>query len=255
MSIYHDYARLYDRSGQLGFSLRMLHYLEELLAIHPVKGQSMLDLACGTGTVAIAMAGKGWQVQGVDGSAEMLRQAEGKTPLGVNIRWSQQDMRSFASAEPVNLVTCLYDSLNYMLTDDDLVSVFRCVYAALQPGGLFVFDMNTAWTLAVNWDDVNYVTDTEELTTILQSTYDDRRQRATVTLICFERQGECYTKVRERHIEQAFPLEQVATDLANSGYKIEAQYDCFTMRAAKDHNERVLWVARKPEVDDHLNLY
>lgn len=254
MSIYHDYARLYDRSGQLGFSLRMIHYLEELLAIHPVKGQSILDLACGTGTVAIAMTGKGWQVQGVDGSAEMLHQCKEKSPAGSNIRWSQQDMRSFTSAEPVSLVTCLYDSLNYMLTDDDLVSVFRSVYAALQPGGLFVFDMNTAWTLAVHWDDVTYVTDTEELTTILQSTYDDHRQRATAILICFERQGECYNKVRERHIEQAFPLEQVATDLANSGFKVEAQYDCFTLRAANDQNDRVLWVARKLGVDDHTSL-
>jgi ubiquinone/menaquinone biosynthesis C-methylase UbiE len=125
MSIYHDYARLYDRSGQLGFSLRMIHYLDELLAIYPANGHSMLDLACGTGTVAIAMAGKSWQVQGLDGSAEMLRQAEEKTPADVTIRWSQQDMRSFSSAEPVNLVTCLYDSLNYMLINDDLVAVFR----------------------------------------------------------------------------------------------------------------------------------
>ncbi|MHB1354641.1 MAG: class I SAM-dependent DNA methyltransferase [Anaerolineae bacterium] len=254
MSIYHDYARLYDRSGQLGFSLRMIHYLEELLAIYPVKGQSMLDLACGTGTVAIALAAKGWQVQGVDGSAEMLHQAEEKTPPDVNIRWSQQDMRSFTSAEPVSLVTCLYDSLNYLLTNDDLLSAFRHVHTALQPGGLFVFDMNTAWTLAVHWDDVTYVTDTEDLTTIMQSTYDDHRQRATVTLICFERQGDHFTKVRERHVEQAFPLEQVATHLANAGFKMEAQYVCFTLRAANDQDERVLWVARKLGVDDHTSL-
>jgi ubiquinone/menaquinone biosynthesis C-methylase UbiE len=254
MSIYHDYARLYDRSGQLGFSLRMIHYLEELFTIHPVQEQSMLDLACGTGTVAIAMAGKGWQVQGIDGSEEMLRQAKEKTPPGDRVSWSQQDMRSFAISEPVSLVTCLYDSLNYMLTNDDLVSVFRRVYYALQPGGLFIFDMNTAWTLAVHWDDVNYVTDTEELTTILQSTYDEHRQRATVTLLCFEKQGDLYSKVRERHVEQAFPLEQVATNLIDAGFQIQAQYDCFTTRAAKDQNERVLWVARKLGIDDHISL-
>lgn len=253
MPIYQDYARIYDRSGQLGFSKRMLNYIDQLLGVHPTQGNRMLDLACGTGTVAIGMALKGWQVQGIDGSAAMLQQAQAKSS-SAEIKWSQQDMRRFTTAEPVDLATCLYDSLNYMLTDADLVSVFRQVYAALRPNGLFIFDMNTAWVMANRWDGTCFVTDNDEFTSIMQTHYDGRHQRTLVTVTCFERQEEHYTKSKEEHIEQAYPLAQVSSDLTCVGLTIEAVYDCFTMRPAQENNERVLWVARKPAVDDAYYL-
>ena len=71
--------------------------------------------------------------------------------------------------ERVHLATCLYDSLNYMLTSDDLLAVFRRVYAALLPDGLFLFDMNTAWVMATLWDDETYFSDDDNLTVILKS--------------------------------------------------------------------------------------
>ncbi|MHB9031635.1 MAG: class I SAM-dependent DNA methyltransferase [Anaerolineae bacterium] len=250
MPIYEEYAHLYDRSGQLGFSMRMLHYIDQLLENYPATGNRLLDLACGTGTFAIGMALKGWYVQGIDGSSAMLDQARAKMPADVTIHWSQQDMRKFTVLEPVHLVTCLYDSLNYMLTDDDLVAVFRQVYAALFPGGLLIFDMNTAWVMASHWDDASYVTDTDNLTTIMQTTYNERRQRTTVNVICFERQGDSYRKSKEQHVEQAYPLTQVTHDLSLVGFTVEAMLDCFTLRPAQDNDDRVLWIARKTAIDD-----
>lgn len=254
MPIYQEYARLYDRSGQVGFSMRMLRYISQLLEIYPAHGNRLLDLACGTGTFAIGMALDGWQVQGVDGSAEMLAQAQAKTPGNVHISWSQQDMRSFCTREPVHLVTCLYDSLNYMLTDHDLVTVFRRTLAALLPNGLFIFDMNTPWVLANQWDDATYMSDSDELTAIMHSSYDARLQRATVTVTCFERQGELYRKTQEQHIEQAYPLEQVSSDLQLAGFRIEAMLRCFTFQPASYQDPRAVWVARKPTIDGHSHL-
>jgi SAM-dependent methyltransferase len=247
MSTYQDYAQVYDASGQFAFSLKMIPYIGQLLERHPVTGRVQLELACGTGTVALAQAEAGWRVYGVDGSAEMLAQARAKErDTGVSAFWSQQDMRRFLLPEPVNLATCLYDSINYMLTSDDLLAVFRAVFAALSPGGLFLFDMNTAWVMATLWDDETYFSDTDNLTVILQSKYDDKRQRTAVLLICFQKEGETYRKIAENHIEQAYPPEQVATLLTDVGFHLEAHYDCFTFREPTATAYRIMWVARRP---------
>lgn len=247
MSIYKDYAEVYDQSGQLAFSLRMLPYLQQLLERHPVQGRVMLELACGTGTVAIAMARAGWRVYGVDGSAEMLAQARAKVGEGEEAPiWSQQDMRYFLLPERLSLVTCLYDSLNYMLTSEDLLAVFRRVFRALLPGGLFLFDMNTAWALAELWDDETFVVDREDLTVILQCKYDPQRQRETVMVTCFQRVNELYRKIVECHTEQAYPDEQIATLLADAGFQLEARYDCFSFENPTPSTSRIMWVARRP---------
>jgi len=247
MSIYQDYARVYDASGQLAFSLKMITYLGRLLERHPAPGQTMLDLACGTGTVAISQAQAGWRVYGIDGSAEMLAQARAKADsTGATVLWSQQDMRHFHLPQRISLATCLYDSINYMLTNDDLLAVFRRVFSVLAPGGLFLFDMNTAWALATVWDDVTYFTDSNDLAMVMQSKFDDRRQRANVLVTCFERVGELYRKIVEQHTEQAYPLEQVATLLMDAGFKVEAYYDCFTFGPPDEETLRIMWVARKP---------
>ena len=247
MAIYKDYAQVYDHSGQLAFSLQMIPYLSRLLERHPAGGEVMLELACGTGTVAIAQAEAGWRVYAVDGSAEMLAEARGKArDSGTAPLWSQQDMRQFTLPERVHLVTCLYDSMNYMLTSDDLSMVFRQVYDVLLPGGLLLFDMNTAWAFATLWDEETYFIDSDDLTMTMKSDYDSQRQRASVTVTCFQRVGDLYRKIVERHTEQAYPREQIATLLADAGFWVEGNYDCFSLDPPTPSSNRIMWAARRP---------
>lgn len=250
MTIYHEYAAVYDASGQLAFSLRMIPYLNLLLTRHPVEKRVMIELACGTGTVAIAYADAGWRVYGIDGSADMLAQARAKA-MGnsAQVIWSQQDMRSFVVPERVGLVTCLYDSMNYMLTNKDLLAVFRRVHDALLPGGLFLFDMNTVAAMAQLWDDETYFSDANDLSVVFQSQYDDRIQRTTVQVTCFQRvQDALYRKIVERHTEQAYPREQIATFLTDVGFAIEGHYDCPSFADPTDDTHRIMWVARRAGV-------
>ncbi|MHB1318238.1 MAG: class I SAM-dependent DNA methyltransferase [Anaerolineae bacterium] len=252
MSIYKQYAAIYDASGQLAFSEQMIPYLARVLDRHPVAKGAMLDLASGTGTVAIAMALQGWRVIGVDRSEDMLGHARAKAAaLGESVpdgglSWLQADMRRFRLSSPVDLATCLYDSLNYMLTDTDLLAVFRSVFAALKAGGLFLADMNTAYALETYWDEQTYVTDTDDLTVIMSSRHDYVRHRSSVTVTGFERVGELYRKIQETHVEQAYPYEHVATLLTDAGFLIEASYNCFGFAPPDALTPRVFWVARRP---------
>jgi len=250
VTIYGDYAKVYDSSGQLDFSLQMIPYIEQLFGRHPAEGKTMLELACGTGTVAVAFAQKGWRVYGVDGSAQMLDQARAKAEVaaeeGLDLSWSQQDMRSFGIPERVHLTTCLYDSLNYMLTSEDLLAVFRRVFDALHPGGLFLFDMNTAWVMATSWDGETYFTDSDDLAVIFKGEYDARRQRTSVVVTCFQRVNDLYQKIVEHHMEQAYPREQIATLLTDAGFQVEASYRCLTFQEPDSATPRIMWVARRP---------
>ena len=243
MSQYEQYAHVYDASGQKRFSTRMLGYLAELIRRHPVPVKSMVDLACGTGTVAIGMAEQGWQVEGVDLSKQMLSVARSK-PGADAVLWRQQDMRKLTLDRPVALVTCLYDSMNYMLCDSDLAQVFRSVYYSLLPDGLFIFDMNTYEHLS-SVDQQSFVTESDDTTVIMACSFDERLLRTTISMTCFERQGDIYRRFDEVHVEQAFPPEHVATLLADAHLSLEGLYACFTLDSADDETERAVFVARR----------
>jgi SAM-dependent methyltransferase len=248
MSIYDDYAQVYDVSGQIAFSLKMIPYLDDLLQRHPVPGHAMLDLACGTGTVALSFAQQGWEVFGVDGSSGMLAQARRKAEEAkLDLVLSQQDMRSFVLPHPVGLITCLYDSLNYMVTLVDLRLVFARVAADLVPGGAFVADMNTQWTLEQVWGDNTFFVEHQDLALILASGYDPPTRLSTVHIVGFVReQNGRYKRFDEHHAEMAYEDGQVRRALVAAGLQVEAAYACFGFDPPASDTRRIMWVARKP---------
>lgn len=248
MAIYDDYARVYDDSGQIAFSIKMIPYLDDLLHRHPVPGRSMLDLACGTGTVALSFAQQGWEVYGVDASSGMLHQASQKLKqTGQELTLSQQDMRSFIIPHPVALVTCLYDSLNYMLTLADLEQVFRRVASALLPGGVVMADMNTQVTLEELWGDKTFFVEGQELALILRSGYNAQTRMSTVHIVGFVRQQDgLYSRFDEHHAETAYQDDEVHTALEAAGLQLETSYKCFQFEPPDADTRRIMWVARKP---------
>lgn len=249
MAIYDHYAQIYDNSGQIVFSIKMIPYLSELLDRHPVPGRSMLDLACGTGTVAQSFAQQGWEVYAVDASSGMLEQARKKAEqAGHTLAFSQQDMRHFVLPRPVALVTCLYDSLNYMLTLADLQKVFRQVSVALMPGGLFLGDMNTQVTLEEVWGSNTFFVENPGMAVILRSHYEPQTRFSTVDIVGFVRQeDDLYRRFDEHHTEVAYENREVRDALTAAGLDVEAAYKCFLFDPVDLATRRIMWVARKPE--------
>lgn len=250
--IYQSYAAVYDGSGQVRFALLIASYLNELLQRHPVAGRRALDLACGTGTLALILASEGWDVLGLDISAPMLAQARAKAAnaeLAGRVAFAQADMRNLAGAAPpaaFDLVTCTYDSLNYLLTEEDLGACFASAAAALCPGGLFVGDMNTRHFLEFDWGDCE-VQEQHGYVQVTQSHFDPERALATMVLTGFVGDDAAgYLRFDEVHIERGYPPETVAALLECAGLVCEAAYDCFTFDPPAATSQRIAWVARKP---------
>jgi SAM-dependent methyltransferase len=246
MGIYGKYAEVYDGSGQILFAVQMIPYLEQLLNRHRFPGDRVLDLACGTGTVANYFAGKSYQVSGIDGSEEMLGQARKKTAeMGAVVDFSRQDMRDFAVAEPTGLVTCLYDSMNYMLTEEDLLIVMQRAAAALMPGGLFVFDINTEWMMEHALNNRTEFFESGPLSLVMVEEYDPDLKRATVKMTGFVRRGKLFERFTEVHCEQSYSEQQMYGLLQRAGFYIEGEYDCFHLDPPNRETKRIMWVARK----------
>ncbi len=126
MAIYEDFAFFYKNGHYPGFSTRMFELLPGVLELFNAKPVTVLDLACGEGTFAAAMAQQGYNVTGVDTSEKMLQYARKRAKeKKVNVIIGNQDMRCLPFSEEFDLVTCWFDSLNYLLELDDLQNTFR----------------------------------------------------------------------------------------------------------------------------------
>lgn len=135
-AFYYDIALERDVSTEADFVIQAYrHYVGKEL-------RSVLDLACGPGYHARALATRGIRATGVDLSKEMLELAERKSrEEALNIRWVNADMRSFRLKNPVDMAICMFDSFDALLTNADILQNFRCIAENINPDGLYLIDL------------------------------------------------------------------------------------------------------------------
>src|SRR5713101_6171626 len=132
-----DVAEVYDSLMAVVPYRHWVSYVERIWERFECSPTTVLDLACGTGNVTLELERRGYRVTGVDNSAAMLRQAQTKPAR--HARFLLQDARSLHLPEPVDACVCLFDSLNYLLTPEELAAAFTGVSRSLHPRGLFTF--------------------------------------------------------------------------------------------------------------------
>jgi SAM-dependent methyltransferase len=152
-------------------------------------------------------------------------------------------MEAFSLPCAVDLVTCLYDSLNYLLSEGTLKDAFRCVRRSLNPGGAFIFDMNTEYGLSTYWGDRLVVKDNPGLTSIWRNHYDSRRRIASLRLTLFVPRGSLYARIDEEHRERGYTPREVDSLLAESGFSQRFLYRHRTFDAPDAQTGRVMVVA------------
>jgi len=159
-----------------------------------------------------------------------------------------QDMRSLPFEERFDLVTCWFDSLNYLLELEDLERTFAGACRALKKSGLFIFDMNTIYGLAVNWQRLPcYVQqDTPWLFEIHRPSYDCEKNIATLRITGFMKEGDRWTRMDEEHKERGYTLEEIRQCLKEVGLQELACWgNLQEMSEPKPDSDRVWFVMQK----------
>jgi SAM-dependent methyltransferase len=136
-------AQYYDKLNYNADYKKVADYIEGVFALYDKKPELVLDLACGTGSLTLELARRGYDMTGLDLSPDMLNIASLKKNHGKNILWLNQDMCAFELYGTVDAAVCCFDSINYILDENKIAECFRLVYNYLNPGGVFIFDVNS----------------------------------------------------------------------------------------------------------------
>jgi SAM-dependent methyltransferase len=165
---YDRFASVYNKYWGNEFTPRLFPILESLVLRQLPGEASILDLCCGTGQLARTLTGLGYRVTGIDGSDEMLRHARENAPRA---EFFQADARDFSLPSTFDAVISVFDSLNHVMTLEELTAVFRNVHTALAPGGPFLFDLNMAAGFSIVWND-NFGIVEDDMVCVVRTSYD-----------------------------------------------------------------------------------
>lgn len=210
--------------------------------------ESACDLASGTGTTALALAGKGIKMYGVDLSPTMCRLAREKSRrLGLPLRIVRGDMRHFRLPEPVDLILCEFDALNHLERKGDLALVGRAVSRALRPGGYFYFDVNNRLAFETIWPGT-WWTEKPGVAVAMYGGYDARRDRGWTNIEWFLQDGRCWRRRRERIEQVAWTGAEMKDTLSKAGFDRISAFDAtpfFTGDTKIRPGCRTFYLARK----------
>ena len=247
MASYESFARVYDLFMDNIPYEEWCEYLHGLLKKYGIDDGLVLELGCGTGSMTELLAEAGYDMIGVDNSADMLEIAmEKREESGHDILYLLQDMREFELYGTVRAVVCVCDSMNYITDEDGLLEVFSLVNNYLDPGGVFIFDLNTLYKYEEILGDCVIAENREESSFIWENWYDEQEQINEYDLTLFIRNDSgLYEKYEETHYQRAYSIDKVCALLEQVGLKPEAVYDAFTEDAPRLDSERVYLVARE----------
>lgn len=249
MEAYTIFAEVYDLfMDNIDYS-GWADYIIKLLREHGIEDGLVLDLGCGTGTMTELLAKDGYDMIGADNSPEMLEIArEKQVEEGLDILYLQQDMRSFELYGTVAAVVSCCDSLNYILEEEELLQVFRLVNNYLDPGGIFLFDLNTEYKYREVIGEDTIAENREKASFIWENYYEEssRINEYALTLFVREEDGR-YAKQEEFHYQRAWSVEEIRHLLDLAGLKLLAVYRAFTKEAPDGKTERLQFVVQEAQ--------
>ena len=196
--------------------------------------RSACDVACGTGSTAVALAQRGIRMFAVDLSPGMCRAAREKARrAGVRVRVIPADMREFRLPEPVDLVTCEFDALNHVPEERDLARVARAVSRALRPGGHFYFDVNNSLAFRKLWA-VTWWIERDGVAVVMHGGYDRERDRAWIDVEWFIAEGGLWRRRHERVEEVCWTAAEIHGTLRTAGFGRIRRWDAAPLLKRSD---------------------
>jgi len=234
-----DFAMIYNTHWGKWTKQRAWPFLSRTVTGKVPRARTWLDLCCGPGWLLKYASKAGFETFGVDRSRHQLAHARRNAPAAKLFR---QDIRALSLGFRVDVITCMFDSLNYLTRKGDLLKAFRLARRHLAGSGVFVFDMNTFEGLQDTWKATSAM-HAKSWTTILTSSFEDRTALGCVEITGFVRQGKGYRKFVERHVERGYRAAEIDDLLARAGFAFR-KYDAKSLGRPRKRSPRLIYVCR-----------
>ena len=248
MNAYGNLAASYDRlTWDVDYGAVVDFYFQ-ILEKEKLKPRTAVDLACGTGSVSLLLARRGLRVTGVDMSEEMLCVASQKAQELENPPlFACQMLQQLHLPRGVDLAVCALDSLDYITDPEDCALAIRRIYRALNPGGCFIFDVNTPQKLRA-MDGQVFLDEDEDVYCVWRGEFDPQTNICSYGMDLFQRHGDAWIRSFEEHREYAYTAEQLRQYLKDAGFTSIEIYGDRRMEAPGENEQRIFIKARKGKI-------
>lgn len=242
---YKQFAKIYDELIYEDIDYKEIgQFVLEICEKYGVKKDLYLDLACGTGNVAIEIADKFKDRFLVDLSQDMLDEAFDKfRDKRIKANLVCQDMRELDLNRQFDLITCVLDSTNYILEKEDIRDYLESVRNNLSDDGIFMFDVNSYYKLSEILGNKTYTYNSDDVFYVWENIFED--EIVEMSLSFFVKEGDTYRRFDEVHEERAYSEEFLTKTLDETGFEILNIFDGYSDKEVESDTERILFVVRK----------
>lgn len=245
MNQYRAFAHSYDRMMHDVDYGAWTAYLTGFFEEHHVK--SVIDCACGTGTITIALAKSGYSVIGTDISEDMLMEAR-TNALKNGLRFLPfvcQDMTALETHHPADAVISTCDGVNYLTKTEEAAAFFQRAGKVLKPGGLLLFDISSMYKLEKILGNETFTETADDYVYIWSNAFDPVARLSEMDLTFFVREGEYWRRHAEQHLQRAYSEEELRILLTQNGFEVIGVYDAFSRDPVKPDSERIQFAAKR----------
>ena len=245
--MYSELAPFYDAlTGDVDYGA-FADFYEKVFRLYDSKPRLLLDLACGTGTLTYMLAERGYEMIGVDGSTDMLTQAYEKAaesnaeikPIFINQTLSKLDLYG-----TVDGAICCLDGMNY-IEPEDIGEAVRRVNLFLEPGGVFVFDINSPFKLR-GLDGQMFVDETDDVFCVWRAEILEEENCCCYGMDIFSRNGDLWKREEEEHYEFLYTPEFLKQTMEAAGFIDIRIFGELTFEQPESDEKRIFIAGRKP---------
>ena len=243
---YDIFSGFYDRLTDNVEYEKRADYFCRLLSMCDIKEGILLDLGCGTGSMSVRMAERGYDVIGVDSSVGMLGVAQQKMyESGQKILFLNQSMQDIDLYGTVDCAICVLDGINHLNDYNEVRQTFEKVSLFMNKGGVFAFDVNTIYKHKNVLADNAFVYEFDDLYCVWQNNYNEQDNSVDISLDFFEEEDGVYYRSTESFSEQAYELDEISEWLEKAGFEIAGIYNDMTTDPVSHNSDRAVFLAKK----------
>ena len=262
---YNTFAGFYDElTDNISYPKRAAYFDKVIKSCCP-DASILLDLACGTGKLSIELAKLGYDVVGTDASQQMLSQAmdnkaralygedferdEPSDPQIEKLLFLCQPMQELDMYGTLDAAVCALDSLNHVTDPSAVQKAFDKVSLFMNPGGVFVFDVNSVYKHKEVLGNNVFVFDRDDVYCVWQNSLNEENLQVQMDLdfFAYDEDTDTYRRTSESFCERAYTDQEIRSFIKNSGLEYVAAYSEDSFEPVQEDTQRIIYVARKPK--------